>query len=90
MEPFKVSPYTDMIIVSITRIGIMILLTFSIPFSTPHNTTMAVNARNMKNQPIGSIVPPIKSVKYVSPAEAFTPPVTKTVKYFTTHPPITE
>ena len=47
-------------------IGIMILLTFSTPLSTPKSTTKAVRPINRMNQRIGSIGLPMKDSKYPS------------------------
>ena len=50
---------------SITSIGIITLLTFSMPFSTPNITTAEVSATKMMNQSIGlSTMPPFIPMKF--------------------------
>ena len=63
MAPSMVSTYREMPTVRTTSSGIMTLLTFSIPFSTPQITTAAAIAVKITNQTMGSDTPEIKPVK---------------------------
>ena len=53
-----------------TRIGIITLLTFSMPFSTPKRTTIAVIPMNTENHKTGSPACAIKLPKKASEASA--------------------
>ena len=70
----------------------MILLTFSIPLSTPSKTTIAVMPRKRANQRSGSTLDEINEPKNAPPFAAISEPlpVAKPKRYLRTQPPITE
>ena len=72
------------------RSGIITLLTFSIPFSTPRMMIRHVTARNTPKYASGDATPPAKLPKKVSCAAAEPSPLRNTVTYFMTHPPMTQ
>ena len=76
-------------IMTISR-GIIKRLAFSIPFSTPMITTMAVRRTYMQNHTTGETVWLVKAVKYSSPEARPPSPVRKVTKYLITQPPITQ
>ena len=66
------------------------LLAFSIPLSTPQSTTAAVAPKNIIIKKIGAYCDVIKLLKKLSCAALCALAVANTVKYLTTHPPITQ
>ena len=73
-----------------TNKGIIRLLAFSIPFSTPRITITAVSRMKTANQRTGEAASLINPVKNSSPAAFETCPVKKVTRYLITHPPITQ
>ena len=87
--------YIATIAISMTKIGIRILLMFSIPFSTPIAIMSIVNPRNNKNQTIGSTGEVISCSNTVRPATfvaatSFAGIEIYDHKNLRTHPPITQ
>ena len=88
--PGLVTEYTAIMTDKTISIGIMILDTLSIPFCTPANIMISVNAQNATKHSSVDTPFDMKSVKYPFSASSFAFPLKYSTRYLMTQPPITE